>query len=134
MNNKISNWNGYPVHGDTKELDSIVESDGLINLDKADIVSVLSAEGESHVTTGVNVNLGEAFKEAINSLPCSIDKVSNLLIDFRCGTRQPDMAELTTATGSLSEANTDIEITWGMSSDSSLGETCKVVLVASVKA
>ena len=32
MNNEISIWNGYPVHGDIQELDRIVESEGLITL------------------------------------------------------------------------------------------------------
>ena len=27
MNNEISIWNGYPVHGDIKELDCIIESE-----------------------------------------------------------------------------------------------------------
>lgn len=30
MNNGITIWNGYPVHGDIKELDRIIESEGLI--------------------------------------------------------------------------------------------------------
>lgn len=83
---------------------------------------------------GVNSNLGCAFSEAVNSMPCKIDKVSKLLIDFRCGTRQPNMTELSSITGTLSDANTDINVTWGMTSDDALGESYKVVLVASVKA
>ncbi len=79
MNNGITIWNGYPVHGDIKELDRIIESEGLITLDKDDVVNVLSAEGESHVTSGVNFKLGEAFNEAVNALPCKVDKVEELL-------------------------------------------------------
>ena len=134
MNNGISTWNGYPVHGGIKELDRIIESDGLINLDKDDVVNVLSAEGESHVTSGVNSKLGEAFNEAVNSLPCKVDKVDELLIDFRFGNRQPDMSEFSSITDSLSGANPDINIMWGITSDESLGDSYKVVLVASVKA
>lgn len=134
MNNEISIWNGYPVHGDIEELDRIIESEGLITLDKDDVVNVLSAEGESHVTSEVNANLAEAFNKAINSLPCNIDKVNSLLIDFRCGTRQPDMSVLSSITSSLSEAHEEIDVAWGMTSYDSLGESCKVVLVASVKA
>lgn len=131
--NEISVWNGYPVLGDVKELDRIVESEGFINLDKDDIIAVLSAEGESYVTSGVNVNLGEAFNEAVNSLPRSIDKVNSLLIDFRCGTRQPNMTELSSISASLSETNEEIGVVWGMTSDESLGKSYKVVLLASVK-
>ena len=134
MNNEISIWNGYPVHGDIKELDRIIESEGLITLDKDDVVNVLSAEGESHVTSGVNFKLGEAFNEAVNALPCKVDKVEELLIDFRFGNKQPEMSELSSITDTLSEVNPDINIMWGISSDESLGDSYKVVLVASVKA
>ena len=52
MNTEISTWGGYAVHGDVKELDRIVESTGLINLDKEDIIKVLSSDGEIFVTYG----------------------------------------------------------------------------------
>ena len=134
MNNGITIWNGYPVHGDIKELDRIIESEGLITLDKDDVVNVLSAEGESHVTSGVNFKLGEAFNEAVNALPCKVDKVEELLIDFRFGNRQPKMSELSSITDTLSETNPDINIMWGITSDESLGDSYKVVLIASEKA
>jgi len=133
MNNEISIWNGYPVHGDSKELEGIIESESLITLDKDDVVNVLSTEGESYVTSGVNADLGEAFNEAVNALPCKVDKVDELLIDFRFGNRQPDMSEFSSITDSLSGANPDINIMWGITSDESLGDSYKVVLVASVK-
>ena len=134
MSNEISTWNGYPVHGNIKELDRIIESEGIITLDKDDIVNLLSAEGESHVTSGVDANLGEAFNEAVNALPCKVDKVEELLIDFRFGNKQPEMSELSSITDTLSETNPDINIMWGITSDESLGDSCKVVLVAAVKA
>ena len=134
MSNEISTWNGYPVHGNIKELDRIIESEGIITLDKDDIVNLLSAEGESHVTSGVDANLGEAFNEAVNALPCKVDKVDELLVDFRFGNRQPEMSGLSSITDTLSEVNPDINIMWGITSDESLGDSCKVVLVAAVKA
>lgn len=133
MDKQISEWNGYSVHGDVKELDGIVNSNGFITLVKNDIINVLSAGGDSYVTSGTNCNFGNAFNEAVNCLPCEIDKVNILLIDFRYGTQQPKMAEFSTITDKLAGANADIEITWGMRSDDSLGESYKVVLVASVK-
>ena len=70
MNNEISIWNGYPVHGDIKELDRINKSDGLINLDKDDVANVLSAEGESHVTSGATPNLAKLLTKP--STPCLV--------------------------------------------------------------
>ena len=95
---------------------------------------MLSTEGESYVTSGVNADLGEAFNEAVNALPCKVDKVDELLVDFRFGNRQPEMSGLSSITDTLSEVNPDINIMWGISSDESLGDSYKVVLVASVKA
>ena len=133
MNTEISTWGGYAVHGDVKELDRIVESTGLINLDKEDIIKVISSDGEIFVTYGSNANLSEAFKEAFDRLPCKSLQINKLLIEFRYGIRQPDMAQISSISATLSEANADIAVMWGMISDESLGESNKVVLVASVK-
>ena len=119
MTKKISEWNGYPVHGDVKELDRIIESDHDINLDQDDII---------------NANLGDALNAAINSLPCKLDKVNSLLFDLFLGNKNPEMSELSCINATLSEANTNIDIKWGISSDETLGDSYKVVLVASVKA
>lgn len=131
--NNISNWNGYTVHGDVKELDFIAEAEGMINLDKNDIVNVLSSEGENWIAVGTGADMGDAFNEAVNNLPCKIDKVNCLLIDFCCGSKGPVMSEFSVAQNALSEANT-IDVVWGVASDESLGESSKVILVASVKA
>ena len=67
---------------------------------------------------------------------CSVrkKKLTNTLIQFRYGNSQPNMAELSTITETLSKADSAINITWGMATDDSLGDSFKVVLVASVKA
>ena len=110
MDIEHSNWNGYEVYGDIKELDAIVESNGFINLDKDDVVEVLSAEGENYVTTGIDNQIDDAFTKAINGLPYSIDKITNFIISFRCGNRQPNMTEILKIPSFLSEANPDIDV------------------------
>ena len=77
MITQYETWNGYAVHGDVKELDAIVESTGFIELDKEDVVSILSADGENCVISGTGNEMDEAFNNAIDSLPSSIDKVNN---------------------------------------------------------
>ncbi len=134
MSIEISEWNGFPVRGDVSELDGILEATGIISLDKEDIENVLTGEGENWVSIGTSHILDKAFKEAINALPCRIDRVSNLLIDFRYGIKQPKMSDLSSITAMLSHANDDIDIRWGLTSDDSLGDTFKVTLVASIKA
>ena len=134
MTKRISEWNGYAVYGDTRELDDIAGTYGLINLDKEDIITVLSAEGENYLTASVNVDLGEAFNQALIGLPCKLDIVNRLLIDFRCGNKQLKMSELSSITATLSEVNPNIEVIWGMSSDETLMDSYKVTLLSSVKA
>lgn len=132
MTNSQTIWNGYPVHGAAKELDNIVESTGFIPLAKEDIIEVLSADGENYVVTGVNANISSAFSEAVDNLPCKMDNVNTLLIDFFCGRKQPDVSDLSAITGSLADASKDMSVKWGIASDESLGDAFKVVVVASL--
>ena len=135
MTKEISEWNGYPVYGDIRELDRIANTDGFIHLDKEDIISVLSAEGENYLISSVNDSLVEAFSEALNSLPCKVDKLNNLMIYFRYGNKHLKMSELSSVKAKLSEAKPDdIDVIWGTSFDETLGYSCKVILLASVKA
>lgn len=105
MATEQSNWNGYDVYGDLTELDAIVESTGFINLDKDDVIGVLSVEGENCITTGTDNHIDEAFTKATNELPYSIDKITNLLISFRCGNLQPNMADISKIPSFLSRPN-----------------------------
>lgn len=131
MTTEYSNWNGYDVYGDIRELDAIVESTGFINLDKDDVIGVLSAEGENCVTTGTDNRIDEAFTKAITKLPYSVDKITNLLISFRCGNLQPNMADISKIPLFLSGANPDMDVKWGIAEDDILGDSFKVVLIAS---
>lgn len=126
-------WNGYSVHGDVRELDAIMETNGPINLDKDDIVSVLSSEGENWVTAASDARIDEAYSKAVHSLPFTIDKIHKVLIDFRFGLNKPSMAEMSKVTFAISKLTKGVEIKWGMSSDETLGETFKVVLLASAE-
>lgn len=131
MTTEHSNWKGYDVDGDIRELDAIVESTGFINLDKDDVIEVLSAEGGNCMTTGTDNSIDKAFTKAVNGLPYTPDKINSLLISFHCGHRQPDMTEISKITSFLSEANSDIDVKWGIATDDTLGDSFKVILVAS---
>lgn len=131
MTTEHSNWNGYDVYGDIRELDEIVESTGFINLDKEDVIGVLSADGENCVTTGTANLIDKAFTKAINELPYSIDKITSLLISFRSGNLHPNMADISRIQSFLSGANPSIDIRWGIAKDDILGDSFKVMLVAS---
>lgn len=91
--NNTSTWNGYTVHGDIKELDFIAEAEGMTCLDKNDILSILSSEGENWITVGAGTDMGHAFNEAINNLPCKIDRVNSLLINLSYGSKDLIISE-----------------------------------------
>lgn len=131
--NDISFWGGYAVRGDVKELDFIAETEGMINLDKNDIDTILSSEGENWIAVGAGIDMAQAFNEAVNHLPSGIDKVNSLLIEFCYGSKGAVMSEFSAAQTALAD-NADLDIVWGVASDELLGESCKVVLVASVEA
>ena len=133
MNKEQSICNDYTVHGDVKTLDLIAEGTGMVNLDNEDIIRVLSDGGESYVTNGVSANISGAFREAVDNLPCKIDKVNKMVVNFRCGVKTPAVTDITTISASLSEAGPNLKFAWGLTSDESLGDSYKVVLVASVK-
>ena len=133
MHKEQSIWNSYTVYGDVEALDLIAEGTGMVNLDNEDIIRVLVEVGDNFVTTGVSANISEAFREAVDNMPCKIDKVNKMVVNFRCGVKTPAVTDLTAISASLSEASSDLEFAWGLTSDESLGDSYKVVLVASVK-
>lgn len=131
MTTEHSNWNGYDVYGDIWELDAIVESTGYVNLDKEDVVGVLSSEGENYVSTATDSRLDEAFTKVLNGLRCPIDKISRLLLSFHCGDRQPNISEISKIPAFISGTNPDKDVKWGIAKDDTLGDSFKVILVAS---
>lgn len=131
--NNTSTWNGFPVHGDVKELDRIIESDGFVNLGKEDIIEVLSAAAENYVATGTGDRINEAFDSAVGNLPCNLDNVKKLLISFHCSKEtNNNINEFATISKTLSGANKKTSVKWGIGSDATPGESFRVVLVASV--
>lgn len=133
MSNSQSIWNGCAVHGDIKELDYIVESVGFISLNKEDILEVLSVDGKNYVVSGVNTSISKAYQNAVNKLPCKIDKVNALIIDFFCGNKQTPTTDFMATITSLANTSKDIPVKWGIVLDESLGEYYKVVIIVSVK-
>ena len=130
MGNEISIWNGYQVYGNVAELDNIVEANGLIRLDKEDIINTLAKNGKNYVAVGIDSKITNAFNIALKDIPCKIEDIKNLLICYQYGSLQPNAMELGNITSHLS-ANPQINLKWGLTSDSSLGESYKVILVAS---
>ena len=124
-------WNGYPIIGDTKELDFILTSEGYINVEMDDIISSLSLTGNNYVTSGIAVTLVDAFKSAVDKLPITLNKAKRLLIQFVCGTKHVAMAELSSVSEMLNEASNELSMLWGFATDLSLEENFKVIILLS---
>lgn len=124
-------WNGYPIIGYTKELDVILTSEGLINIEMDDIISSLSLAGNNYVASGLATTISSAFTSAVGKLPTTLNKAKRLLIQFVCGDKRVEMAELSSITKMLNEASSEMSLLWGIASDSSLGDNFKVIILLS---
>lgn len=132
MDSPITYWEGFPVEGDTHELDFIVETAGMLALDKNDILTTLSSEGGNYIATGIGQTLGDAFKSAKDSLPIALADAERMIIHFIMGTHQPDVSEIGEVVKNLGD-NDRKSIVWGISSDSAIGEKNKVSIIISTK-
>lgn len=132
MENQISNWNGFKVHGDTSELDKIVNHQGKIRLDFNDIIYTLSESGENHIADGVGLSLIEALNVAVLKLPVSIREIEKLLIQVYIGAQSPMMAEFSAVSQTLSNLNNDLQVMFGVSKTGNPEPDTKVVLVYSL--
>ncbi|MDE7421063.1 MAG: hypothetical protein K2N35_12730 [Muribaculaceae bacterium] len=132
MNTKVSNWNGYNVYGDVNEIADLTDVKAFIKIDEEDVMSILSQDGTNYVSAERTSTLEDAFNQAVKNLGCPPEKIRELLIGFRCGSKQPDMMELTRLSLFLTELNPELSVKWGICQDSSLGEDYKVILLASI--
>ena len=132
MNTKVSNWNGYNVHGDVNEIADLTDTNAFIKIDEEDVMSILSQDGANYVSAERTSTLEDAFNQVVKNLDCPPEKIKDLLIGFRCGSKQLDMMELTRLSLFLTELNPELSVKWGISQDSSLGEDFKVTLLASI--
>ena len=132
MNTKVSNWNGYAVHGYVDEIADLSDANAFIKIDEEDVMSILSQDGANYVSAESASTLEEAFNQAVKNLGCPPEKIKDLLIGFRCGSKQSDMTELTRLSLFLTELNPELSVKWGICQDSSLEEDYKVILLASI--
>ncbi|MDE6638426.1 MAG: hypothetical protein K2K32_09370, partial [Muribaculaceae bacterium] len=61
-----------------------------------------------------------------------IDNANKLIVEFICGSKSPSDNDLAAISSFLSDSNSNLELRWGLTSDESLGESHKVVLLASI--
>ena len=119
-----------------KGISDLIAVPGLINLDFADVQTIMSNAGEALMgvgeATGDNAAV-EAVKKAIASplLETSVDSARGILLNFMGAQDNLPMMEINEASTTVQEAaHPDAEIVFGVSVDDSLGETIIVTIIA----
>ena len=130
MNESIS-WNGYIVYGNSSELDKIIATPNIIAVDKNDIISVLSPEGEHRITTGVGADCLSALNAAISALGHPLDKVAAMFVNIYCNDmRQFLMSEIDSMLEPFRNGlSTDCDVSWGVAEDKEIESPRKVTLL-----
>lgn len=138
--NKITLANAFEYADDilrrgVQSISDLINIPGLVNLDFADVTSVMRDAGYAHMGVGTGTGRDKAemaAKMAVTSplLETSISGSKGILISV---TASPDISldEVETASSMISsEAHPDANIIWGVTIDDSLEDTIKVTVIA----
>ncbi len=139
-NAKISLANAFGVADDVlrrgvQSISDLINFTGIINLDFADVTSVMANAGYAHMGVGLATGKDkaeEAAREAISSplLETSIKGAKGILMNICVS---PDVAledaELA-STIIAEEANPDANIIWGVTFDNELEDAMKITIIA----
>ncbi len=121
-------------HG-VQSISDLINIPGIVNLDFADVSSVMRNAGYAHMGVGVGTGRDKAetaAKAAVTSplLETSISGATGILINI---TASPDISldEVETASSMISnEAHPEANIIWGATFDNTLEDTIKVTVIA----
>ena len=113
-------------------ISDLITSPGFVNLDFADIKTVMSDQGSALMGIGAANGVVEATKKAISSplLEVSIDGAKQVLLNITGG---PDLSlfEANESANVVSQATSeDVNIIFGTSMDENLGDEVRVTVIA----
>jgi cell division protein FtsZ len=119
-----------------KGISDLIAVPGLINLDFADVKSIMSNAGSALMgigeASGENAAV-EAAKSAIASplLETSIDGARGVLLNVTGAEENLSMYEVTEASNAIHEVvNSQANIIWGAAVDNTMGDTVRVTVIA----
>ncbi len=137
---KITLANAFDVADDVlkhgvQSISELIVADGVINLDFADVTTIMHDSGYSHMGVGVaegKEKASQAAQLAISSplLESSIAGAKGIIINF---TASPDITldEVTLAATMVSEkAHPDANIIWGVAYDDSFDDKISITVIA----
>lgn len=138
--NKITLQNAFEYADDVlrhgvQSISDLINVPGIVNLDFADVSSVMRDAGFAHMGVGTGTGRDKAeiaAKAAISSplLESSISGATGIIVNI---TASPDISldEVTTASSMITdEAHPDANIIWGAAFDPNLEDTIKVTVIA----
>ena len=139
-NAKISLFNAFGIADDVlrhgvQSVSDLIVVPGFINLDFADVTSVMANAGYAHMGVGSATGKDkaeQAAKEAISSplLETSIKGAKGILISMSVS-QDVSLDDVDLASNLIkNEANPDANIIWGVSFDSELEDEMKVTIIA----
>ena len=106
-----------------KAIADLIAVPGLVNLDFADVKSILGNAGRAYAGAGEAQETANAVKAAINNVSDNISSSRSLLLNIIGATEGLSMMEVSVASMAVQEAShEDAEIIWGVSIDESLGD------------
>ncbi len=119
-----------------KGVTDLIMMPGLVNLDFADVRTIMSKAGMALMGTGVACGENRAIEAAERAIShplledVSISGAEGVLMNVTCGS-DLTMAEMTEASDRIyNEAGDDAEIIWGTVIDDNIGEELRVTVIA----
>ena len=119
-----------------KGIADLINITGLINLDFADVQTVMGVAGLAMMGTGCSSGESRAKDAATKAITCpllediTMDGARNVLVNITCGSdmRMDEVAEATTIIQEA--AHPDANILWGTVSDDSMGDEMRITVIA----
>ena len=120
-----------------KGIAEIITVTGYVNVDFADVETVVKGSGRAIMGTGVGEGDNRAFKAAQDALRSpllndnSIAGAKHILLNISSGNNEVTMDEITEITDFIEEeAGSDVNVIWGNCVDDTLGDSLSVTIIA----
>lgn len=77
-------YDRYNIVGDTAEIDKVINTCGIINIEIDDVYSILSEDTVNYVSVGYGEgtdNMADVLKNAVGLLPIDVNEVSGMIFN-----------------------------------------------------
>ena len=125
----------YQIIGNKKEIENIIVSSDIININLGHITSILSTTSPNYIVVGYGSDknrIAKAYLSAIEDLPLKTSKISKLLLYLSSSPTQSILVEeINNLTIHIVKSDFNGELVWGMGMDHTLNEEVKITIIAS---